>query len=91
MVRRRKISDQYPAPPPGLFYPENGLSPNRQDPLQANNIMAPWVVNRPPILQSPYSVPYYVNELNLGKRTAIPAPYSNNLGGNSTVCHGNYS
>lgn len=64
-----------PPPPPGVVYPENGLAPNRQDPLHMHNVMAPWVVNRPPVLQSPFPVPYYVNELNLGKRTAIPAPY----------------
>lgn len=69
-----------PPPPPGLLYPENGLSPNRQDPLQANNFMAPWTINRPPILQSPYPVPYYINELNMGLRSAIPAPFQNTCG-----------
>ena len=64
-----------PPPPPGVLYPENGLAPNRQDPLQAHNVMAPWVVNRPPVIQSPFPVPYYVNEMNLGRRSAIPAPY----------------
>lgn len=69
-----------PIPPAGMFYPENGLAPNRIDPLQINNVMAPWVPTRPPVLQSPYPVPYYVTELVMGKRSAIPAPFGNTCG-----------
>lgn len=60
------------------FYPTNGLGPNRQDYLQSGNHMAPWVLNMPPILKSPFALPFYINQMNLGKRSAIPAPYGNN-------------
>ena len=80
---KNKMSNNWaPLPPtaPGSCYPVNGLGPNRQDPLQANNIMAPWVLNMPPILKSPFAIPYYISELNLGRRNAIPAPYNNGCG-----------
>lgn len=66
--------------PPSPIRPINGLSLNRQDPLQVNNIMAPWRVNMPPSLQSPYPVPHYINEITMGLRSSVPAPYGNGFG-----------
>ena len=87
-MKRRNQRQWAPIPPtaPGSYYAINGLGPNRQDPLQANNVMAPWVLNMPPILKSPFAVPFYINELNMGKRQAIPAPYGNGCGSGELLC-----